>query len=266
MLVTNEPKDTNASPGFRNGADHPLRIHRSPFRVRTTFGGETVADSTDAVLLVEGHHQRPLYYFPVDDVRQGFLERSEYTSYDAYKGRACYRTLRVGDRVAENAAWSYDDPPRKLAALAGRISFDYHAMDAWFEEDQEIFVGPRDPQVRVDVLRSSRPVRVVLGGKTVAESRRALFLVETGMPTRYYLPPEDMRSELLPSSLETGCPYKGIASYKSVKVGDHVYENVVWYHKDPLPPAAGVEGHYCFYNEQVDAIYVDGEPAPDVTL
>lgn len=110
-------------------------------------------------------------------------------------------------------------------------------MDHWYEEEEEeVFVHPRDPYKRVDAILSSRHVRVVVNGVTVAETRRPTLLFETGLPTRYYIPPEDVRMELLePAHSVTRCPYKGIASYWSVKVGEHVFRNLVWSYQDPIP-------------------------------
>src|SRR5258706_12440533 len=83
-------------------------------------------------------------------------------------------------------------------------------MDAWFEEDDEVFVHARDPYRRIDVLNSSREVRVVFGGQTVAVTRRARFLFETGLPVRYYIPKEDVRTDLLqPSHTATASASKG---------------------------------------------------------
>ena len=132
-------------------------------------------------------------------------------------------------------------------------------MDQWFEEDEEIFVHPRDPHTRVDALRSSRHVRVVMAGETVAETTRPVLLFETGLPTRYYIPPEDVRLDLLePSGAGTRCPYKGVASYHSVRVGGELVADVVWHYPFPIPECPKIEGLLAFYNERVD-LYVDGE-------
>jgi len=119
----------------------------------------------------------------------------------------------------------------------------------------------------VDVIASSRPVKVIVGGGTVAETRRARFLFETRLPTRYYIPPEDVRMDLLvPSEKVTACPYKGKARYWSVKIGDKVFPDLVWSYPDPIAECPKIKGHLSFFNEQVDAILVDGvEVARPVT-
>ncbi|MDQ3966496.1 MAG: DUF427 domain-containing protein, partial [Actinomycetota bacterium] len=134
--------------------------------------------------------------------------------------------------------------------------------DAWYEEDEEVFVHPRDPYHRVDILDSSRHVRVLVNGEVVAETDRPELLFETGLPTRYYIPPEDVREELLvPSDTTTQCPYKGVASYWSVDAGGELFEDLSWYYPEPLPEAAKISGLLCFFNERVD-LEVDGEKQP----
>ncbi len=106
---------------------------------------------------------------------------------------------------------------------------------------------------------SSREVRVVFNRETVALTRRGLFLFETGLPTRYYIPPEDVREEpLVPSDRQTHCPYKGVASYYSVEAGGGRVEDLIWYYPEPIPAAGKIKDHLCFFNEKVD-LEVDGE-------
>jgi uncharacterized protein (DUF427 family) len=100
-------------------------------------------------------------------------------------------------------------------------------------------------------------VRVVIGGETIAETRQPHLLFETHLPTRYYIPRQDVRMELLaPSRLSTRCPYKGIASYWSVTIGEQVAKNIVWSYPDPIPECPKIKGLLCFFNERVD-LYVD---------
>ena len=132
-------------------------------------------------------------------------------------------------------------------------------MDHWYEEEEEIFVHPRDPHHRVDTVPSSRHIRVEIDGVTVAETRRPYLLFETGLPVRYYIPQEDIRMELLePSRAHTFCPYKGEASYWSIKIGDQLYRNYVWGYMDPLEESPKIKGLPSFFNEKMQ-IYVDGD-------
>ena len=132
-------------------------------------------------------------------------------------------------------------------------------MDHWYEEDEEIFIHPRDPYHRVDVLRSDRDVHVSLDGEDLARSTRALALFETNLPTRWYLPREDVSAELIDSETVTGCPYKGMASYYSVQLGDgRVERDLVWCYREPYDEVARIAGLVCFFNERVD-LKLDGD-------
>lgn len=221
--------------------------------VRVQFGGEFVADSKNTLLVWEGGY-RLGYYFPKEDVRSDLLVETGRGG----KGRETWH-VKVGDRVAENAASSYTEAPAGLEGVEGTIAFRWNKMDHWYEEQEEIFVHPRDPYHRVDTVPSSRHIRVEVDGVTVAESERPYLLFETNLPTRYYLPAEDIRMELLePTDTHTACPYKGVASYWSVKVGDNVHKDIVWGYPDPVHEAPKIKNLYSFYNEKVN-IYVDGE-------
>ena len=240
-------------------AEHWITFEPSPRWVRVRFGGETVADSRRVMLLRE-HGRTPVYYFPQADVQMALLAPSETRSSDAHKGEAAHWSVRAGDRVAEDAAWSFARPAAGQEALAGYVAFDWRAMDHWYEEDDEVFVHARDPHKRVDTLHSSRHVRVEVGGETLADSRRPLLLFETGLPTRYYLPPQDVRMDLLErSETVTQCPYKGVATHWTVRLGDQRFTDYAWSYPFPIPEIPKIEGLIAFYNERVDALIVDGE-------
>jgi uncharacterized protein (DUF427 family) len=237
--------------------DHVLFFEGSPRRVRVMFGGETVADSRRVKLMHEQGHL-PVYYFPRGDVRRDLLEATGHTTHCPFKGDASYWSVRVGESVVENAVWGYPEPIDSAPPLADYLAFYWRMMDHWYEEDEEIFVHPRDPYHRVDVLESSRHVKVSVNGEVVAETERPKILFETGLPPRYYFPPEDVREEaLVPSDKETQCPYKGVASYYSVEADGRRVEDLVWYYAEPIPEAAKIQGHLAFFNEKVD-LEVDG--------
>ena len=242
--------------------EHWVVTEPSPRRVRAVFGGAVVADSTSVVLLRE-RGMVPVYYFPADDVRTDLLERSERRTHCPYKGDASYWSLRLGDRTAPDAVWAYEDPITEVSDIKGHLAFYWGRVDAWFEEDDEVFGHPRDPYVRIDVRQSSRHVRVVVGGQTVAESRRPRLLFETGLPTRYYLPKLDVRMDLLvPSATRTVCPYKGTATYWSVRAGGTCLEDAAWIYSPPVPDCAQIDNLVCFFQEKVDELHVDGELLP----
>jgi uncharacterized protein (DUF427 family) len=244
---------TSAARGrLRDGA----HVELSPRRVRAFFDNQLLADS-QRVLLVWETRRPPVYWFPTADVRMDLLAPKEPAAGTA-SGTVHWRSA-TGDRVADNLAWSYAEPSGELAALDGHIAFYWNAVDAWYEEDEEIFVHPRDPYTRVDTLHSSRHVRVEVDGEVVAETRRPLLLFETGLPTRYYIPKLDVRMELLEATdTVTHCPYKGSAAYWSLRVGDKTYKDFVWSYPSPIPEIPKIENLLCFYNERVD-LFVDGE-------
>ncbi len=246
----------------KNNPDYKIAFEPSPRRVRVAFNGATIADSTGAHLLFETRHL-PVYYFPRGDVRMDLLSPTQHHTFCPYKGTAAYWTIRVADRTAENAVWGYPEPIDEVAAIGDFVAFYWDRVDHWYEEDEEIFVHPRDPYKRVDAIASSRLVRVIVGGETVAETNRARFLFETRLPTRYYIPPEDVRVDLLvPSDKMTRCPYKGEARYWSVKIGDRLFPDIVWSYPEPIAECPKIRGHLAFFNEQVDAILVDGKEVP----
>jgi uncharacterized protein (DUF427 family) len=145
-----------------------------------------------------------------------------------------------------------------LEELRELVRFRWDALDEWLEEDELVYVHPRSPYSRVDILASSRRVQVMVDGVELADSSRPHILFETGLPPRYYVPLSDVRTELLtPSDRVTQCPYKGTANYWSVQVGDRRYDDFVWMYRSPLAESAKVAGLVCFYNEKVDLI-IDG--------
>jgi uncharacterized protein (DUF427 family) len=259
-----EDRELKAVARNRPRSDHPIWTEPYPRRVRAFLDGVAVADSTRVLLLLEAGHL-PVYYFPPADVRNDLLEPTGTSTHCPYKGDASYWSITVGERVVRDAVWSYQDPLPERTDIKGYLAVYWSRVDAWFEEDDEVFVHPRDPYHRVDVLSSSRHVRVVVAGQTVAESRRSRLLFETGLPTRYYLPKADVRMDLLvPTDSETQCPDKGKARYWSARVGDTVEEDIAWSYPFPIPECPKIENLIAFYNERAD-IWVDGElqPKPD---
>jgi uncharacterized protein (DUF427 family) len=228
-----------------------VHIELSPRRVRAYFANQLLVDSQN-VLLVFETKRPPAYWFPIGDVRMDLLAPK-----DAVSGKRRWRS-NTGGRVEENLAWDYPEATGDLAPLAGHIAFYWNAVDRWFEEDEEVFVHPRDPYTRVDTVHSSRHVRVEVDGQVVAETTRPVLLYETGLPTRYYIPKLDVRMDLLEATnAVTHCPYKGAASYWSLRVAGKTYQDLVWSYPRPIPEIPKIENLLCFYNEKVD-LYVDG--------
>lgn len=232
-----------------------------PERVRTILAGQAIVDSRRAVLLHETGYL-PVYYFPRADASEDLLEPSQKRTDCPHKGQARYWSVRVGDRLAPDAIWSYPDPIESAAFLAGYVALDWSSFDEWFVEDEQAFGHPRDPYSRIDVYKTTRHVRVLLDGEVLADSRRAKVLFEAALPPRYYLPSEDVRSDLLvPSSSRTRCAYKGSASYWHVRIGDRLEDDLVWSYPVPQHDAEPVRDMLCFFNERVD-LELDGEPVP----
>ncbi|MCM6772874.1 DUF427 domain-containing protein [Nocardia sp. CDC159] len=232
-----------------------VRVEPSPKRVRTYVEGHLVADTTTPMLVWESPHY-PTYYVPVADLHAK-LEPSGSTRHSPSRGEGVQYDVVVDGVTKSAAALRYPDSP--IPELRDLVRLDWDQMDEWFEEDEPIYVHPRNPYTRVDVLTSSRHVRVAVTGHTVAESHAPHILFETGLPPRYYLPMTDVRMDLLtPSPTRTSCPYKGTAEYFNIRLGDAVYPDLVWLYRTPLPESQKIAGLVCFYNEKVD-LYVDGE-------
>jgi uncharacterized protein (DUF427 family) len=235
-----------------------LYFEDSPRRVRTCLGGVTLADSRQMKLLHE-YGSPPVYYFPEDDVNRDLLSQSGRIDDSDVKGRTVHWHAHAGHKVVEDAAFAHIAPPRGAEFLRGYIAFAFDAMDEWLEEDQPIEVGPKDPYRRVDVLPTSRHVRVLLDGQVLADSRCALALFESGLRPRWYLPLDHVRTDLLmPSSKRTKCPYKGEARYFDVRSNGRVEEDVAWAYTEPYPEAARVKGHVAFLDERLD-LEIDAE-------
>jgi uncharacterized protein (DUF427 family) len=194
--------------------------------IRAIRGGDTIVDTRHALLVWDPGKKVPIYAFPSQDV-------------------APAAAAEVG---------GFDDPD-----LDGYVSLSWEVAEHWYEEDEEVFVHPRDPFVRVDAIKSSRHVRVERDGHRLAESHAPILLFETGLPTRYYLPERDVDASLLSDSdLQTGCPYKGFASYHDVTTDGRRHPGLFWYYRAPFHEVSGIKGHLSPYSERVDLI-VDGQ-------
>ena len=205
-----------------------LFVDPSPRWIRAARGGEVVVDCRRTKLLHQ-HGALPRYFFPRDDVR-----------WDA-----------LGDIDPVQ-------PPAGAPDLDDHVAFPWDAFDAWYEEDEEIISHPIDPYHRVDVRPTSRHIAISAGDTILADTTQARALFETGLPTRWYVPREDVQADLEPSETRTQCAYKGTASYFSVRLDDDLLENIAWTYRDPRHDAAPVRDLVCFFNEAVD-LDIDGE-------
>lgn len=227
-----------------------------PRRVRAYLGNEKVLDTTSALYVWEWPNY-PQYYIPLADVR-GDLLISEGHTQQTGRGTAELHALRAGGERRPRAARLITKAT--VDGLKDTVRFEWAALDAWFEEDEQVFVHPRSPYVRVDALRSSRQVRVELDGVVLADTQSPVMVFETGLPTRYYLSRTDVRFEyLLPTGTVTACPYKGTTSgYWSVRAGGTVHKDLAWAYDFPTRQLLPIAGMIAFYDEKVDT-YLDGQ-------
>ncbi len=227
-------------------------------RIRVRFGGEVIADTTNALLLLERDHL-PVYYLPLADIDAGFLEAVDTTSVCPWKGTARYWDVVVGDRRAASALWSYPEEHEDALDLSAYAAFYWDRVDEWLEEDEPVSVHPRDPYVRVDVLRSSRHVTATIGASLLADSRDARIVFETGKPPRYYFPRSDVAfGSLVASETVSASPYLGAARHLAFRTAGGVGEDVAWFYPETTPEAAAIADLVAFDAERV-TIAVDGD-------
>ncbi len=238
------------------GAPPSLTVEAAPKRFRVYLGGQVVADSVACKMLFETGHQ-PVLYFPRQDIAPGALRASARRTTCPRKGEASYWHVIGGDVTKDDAAWSYDAPTPAVEGLAGHIAFDWKKMERWMEEDSVLLGHARNPYSRIDTLRSSRRVTVTAKGKTLAETRGAVLLYETGHVVRPYIDRADIRMDLLhPSDTRTVCPYKGVAKYFSATIDGQEVKDIAWTYEDPMPEVALIKDRLCFYPERVDALTI----------
>jgi uncharacterized protein (DUF427 family) len=244
-------------PAARNfvieGPRHSIHFEPHPRRIRAELNGRTVLDTRDGFLLHETGIL-PVLYVPIADVDQTLLERTDHVTHCPFKADASYWSVRVGERVAENAVWSYEQPLDSAPWLSGYVALYWDRMDRWLEEDEEVFGHLRDPYHRVDVRRSSRLVEIRLrdGGQVVARDEHPVLLFETGLVVRAYLPPALL--SLVPSEKQTICPYKGTTTYWSLRAGDHVLEDAAWSYDAPLEGMEAITGLVSVDHEALEVV------------
>jgi uncharacterized protein (DUF427 family) len=230
----------------------PERVEPTPRRIRVRLGDRLVADSLRALLLIQyGPGGLPTYFGPREDVLPDALG-GEMPGPD---GQSTW-DVRVGYAHAPGAAWTHPHPK-----LTGYVTFSWRQLE-WYEEDEPVFVHALDPYKRIDTRRSSQRVEIRVGDETVARSIRPLLVFETSLPTRYYLPFEDVRVGCLePSDTVTRCPYKGRARYWSVRAGGALVPDAAWSYPDPVREQPALRDLVCFYTERVDLV-LDGVLQP----
>lgn len=240
---------------LKNG---PRKSSATARRVRVLFNHTYIVDTTSAIHVWE-HDAYPQYYVPQTALEHctSHIEAPIKTA-DGIVG-ANILALRVPDSKrgsvepqSTNRVIAFENDEKVAGVLAGLVRLEFGSFQ-WFEEDIPIYVHPKDPHKRIDILPSSRKVTVKLDGHTLASATHAFHLHETGLPPRLYLPFGSVDASILrKSDLQTKCPYKGDAEYYHVVINGKEYKNLVWYYRVPTAESAPVAGSLCFYNEKVD--------------
>jgi len=229
-------------------ASGPHKVEKTPRRVRGLFDGVFIFDTASSLWVWE-HKYFPQFWIPVSAVTPGVLTKG--ASIDADK--SAFSATVKGKSKDTDRVLIFEKGP-----LAGFVRFEFKALDAWFEEDAQIYDHPKNPYTRIDILPSSRKIEVKIGGVSVAESSNPAFLFETGLRTRFYLPKTSVKWEYLSKSdTVTKCPYKGAAQYYNVTIDGKEYKDIVWWYEYPTTESAAIQGLVSFYNEKVDT-FVDG--------
>jgi uncharacterized protein (DUF427 family) len=250
------------------GALQSLRYEPTDKRLRIYVGEEPVADSVDGLLVWEPRRVVPTYAVPERDVSARLESAGRVDDLadlpilvptNPFTAHSCPGEMLdviVGVARRPSAVFRPDDPD-----LTGYVTFDFSAFE-WREEDEPIVAHPHDPFKRIDILASTRHVRVESEGRLLAESSRPLLLFETLLPVRFYLPRADVIVDLEPTDTVSYCAYKGRASYFSVPNGP---ADVAWTYHQPLREAEPVTDHVAFFNERVDIIVEGGRRERPVT-
>jgi uncharacterized protein (DUF427 family) len=255
-----------------SGSLETLRYEPTAKRIRVFLGGEPVADTCEARLVWEPRRVVPTYAVPLASLKAQLVPAGAESGADEdvgvrlpaissrpildptvpFDAHSCSGTaydVIAGEDTGAAAAFRPDDPD-----LSDYVILEFNAFE-WREEDEPIVSHPHDPFTRIDVLRSSRQVRVESDGRVLAESSRPVLLFETLLPVRFYLPREDVAVRLELSDTATYCAYKGRASYFSVPDGPR---DIAWTYHEPLHDAEPVRDRICFFDERLDVI-VDGK-------
>ena len=253
-----------------------LRVQPVEKWIRATSGDRTVVDTRRALLVWEPRRVVGSYAVPESDIAGELVGSTGAASderpvqvgdgptvldpsspFATHSTTGTALTIRTPDGDFDGAAFRADDPD-----LAGYVVLDWHAFTQWFEEEEPVIGHPHDPFQRIDSLASSRHVHIAHDGVTLADTTRATLLFETSLPIRFYIPEEDVATDLLvPTATHTVCAYKGQASYWSARVGDSLLPDIAWSYPEPLNDAVPVGGLIAFLTERL-ALTVDGQAQP----
>lgn len=249
----------NDTTPYPQPASHTDQVEPVPRRIRAELAGRTVLDTTRARYLWEWPFY-PQYLIPFEDLDPDAFTVTGAT-HERKRGTVVDLDLAVGDERRPRAGRRYERS--SIGDIVGLARLEWDALDAWYEEDEPVFVHPRNPYVRVDALRSSRRVRVEKEGVRLAESDATVMVFETGLPTRCYFDRSAVDfAHLQRSDTVTACPYKGrTTAYWSVRTGGEVHADLAWSYDFPTRQLLPIAGLVAFYDEQVD-VTIDGVAQP----
>lgn len=223
-------------------------------RMRVMFGGTWIAQSDDVLVLHEPGRY-PVAYFPKPDVINDVLQPSDRATEHPELGPTAWYVVRRGDNEARRGAWEHTSLPRCAEVLADRVAFAWHAMDAFYEEDERILGHAADAYHRIDIRQSVRRLTVSADESLIADTLRPLVLYESGFAPRWYVPREDVTDgALTPVRRPTFCPYKGLCSY--CDIGGTT--RAAWSYPDPYKEVDRIADLISFEPDKV-TVTIDGE-------
>ena len=233
--------------------DRLLYVEPLRRRMRVRFAETWIAQSDDVVLLHEPGRY-PVAYFRRSDIDPDVLAPTNRTTEHRELGRTAWYAVRLGDHEAPRGAWEHIALPPFADVLADRVALAWHAMDAFYEEDERIVGHAADAYHRIDIRQTSRHLIVRARAQEIAESRRPLVLYESGFAPRWYVPREDINEGALePVDVQTFCPYKGLCSYYDI--GDA--RRAAWSYRDPYGEVDRISDLISFEPDKVTVV-IDG--------
>jgi uncharacterized protein (DUF427 family) len=242
---------------FLNSQPLPSRLlFAEPLRrrMRVLYAGEWIAQSDNVVLLHEPGRY-PVAYFPRGDVRVDMLAASDRSTEHPELGATAWYAVRHGAHEATRGAWEHTALPEHAVILANRLAFAWHAMDAFYEEDERILGHAADAYHRIDIRQTTRDLTVHAEDRLIAQTGRALVLYESGFAPRWYVPRADVDAAALhPVNRKTFCPYKGLCSYYDIGAG----HQAAWSYREPYREVERITDFISFEPDKV-TVTIDGQ-------
>ena len=233
-----------------------LVLEKSAKWIRGTIFNETIISSKNTFILLENGHL-PTYYFPKNCVRMNLLSKNDKSTFCPFKGTATYWDYKYENNNIIDFAWSYEEPIDGQKDISGLLAFYWNKLDNWYEEAEEIFSHPRDPYVRLDVIKSSRNIKILLDDKVILSTNRSFILFETNKNPKYFFSINEIEAELVFSETIFRCPYKGISNYLSIKKNNKTFKDVIMQYTEPRPEVSALKNLACFEENNSLSIIID---------